>query len=360
MLAVLLSSPQALAQNDDEPISGFMICTMGGTISRPFPVEAGAIRGDFGDIFEEWQDFTDSWSGGRCMIGSRAQMDEAFDTEIRSANDAFGSSRVRIVDFEPRWEFVIPSSRRRTAAASSASSLPDSGKVAVKKPQEPAVGPTEAELARMQREAAERERERLAVEETARLNREMADFAAQQAAKNIAARERAAADRKAYEQQLAQVDRERAAYDASMEQHRRELEQANRRQQEYFAAQRRHTLCLNGDRQACADIESGRPVLAVTDMPATPSTDTDATRCVTPPVVSPDSSFRNSTQAVVINGCDTPVDVRLCLMRTGGWNCAVGWNIAPQAQWRHTSFESNGETFWDARVSTSSRELASP
>lgn len=216
---------------------------------------------------------------------------------------------------------------------------------------------TAAEFA-ARREAEEREQREVA--ETARLNREVAEFAARQAAENEASRRKGEADRKAYEEALAKAEREREAYEQAMEQHRRDRAESERHAREFLAAQQRHALCLGGSRQACADIEAGKPALVEPAKPQQASTETDANRCVAPPVVSADPAFQGSTQAVVINGCEAPVDVRVCLMRTGGWNCAVTWNLAPQARWAHTSFQSDGQVFSDARVSTSSRALARP
>lgn len=219
---------------------------------------------------------------------------------------------------------------------------------------------------RERREAEEKERreaeekERREVEETARLNREVAEFAAKQVAENEASRRRAEEGRKAYEEELARLERENDEYERAVERSRREREAANRAQQEYFAAQRRHAACVAGDRKACADIEAGKPAMEEASAAESASTDPDATRCVSSPVVSADRAFARSTQAVVVNGCEVPVDVRICLMRTGGWNCGVAWDLAPQARWTHTSFESDGQVFWDARVSTSSRPLARP
>ena len=156
--------------------------------------------------------------------------------------------------------------------------------------------------------------------------------------------------------------REKAAYEAKMAAHRRELDAANRRQQEYFAAQRRHALCVNGDQKACAEIALGEPAmgdeLAANDQPKT--SDDDARTCVSRPVVSASSTFKGQTQAVVFNGCKTAVDVRICLLRSGGWNCGVAWGLKPQERWTHTSFETRGELFWDARMAGSNQSLASP
>lgn len=155
--------------------------------------------------------------------------------------------------------------------------------------------------------------------------------------------------------------KEQAAYEAKMAAHRRELEEANRRQQEYFAAQRRHALCVNGEHQWCDDID-GKPALeeklASKEEPKT--SDDDARTCVSRPVVSASDTFKGQTAAVVFNGCKTAVDVRVCLLRTGGWNCGVKWGLQPQDRWTHTSFETQGEIFWDARIAGSNEPLANP
>jgi hypothetical protein len=62
----------------------------------------------------------------------------------------------------------------------------------------------------------------------------------------------------------------------------------------------------------------------------------------------------------VVNACPTAVDVRICLLREGGWNCGVQWGLKPQDKWAWWSFKASGEVFWDARVSGSDRPLASP
>ncbi len=90
------------------------------------------------------------------------------------------------------------------------------------------------------------------------------------------------------------------------------------------------------------------------------STDTDATTCVSRPVVSGNATFEGNTAAMVVNGCETAVDVRICLMREGGWNCGVKWGLQPQDRFSHSSFKASGEIFWDARVAGSSQPLGSP
>ena len=207
-------------------------------------------------------------------------------------------------------------------------------------------------------------REAEAVRQAAREQRE-AEFQAKVAAHEakVAEYERKVAARNA---EIARQNKEHeAAQDAAarkMEAHRRKLDEANRRQQEYFAAQRRHALCVNGDRQACADIDAGKPAmgeqLASNEEPKT--SDDDARTCVSRPVVSASGTFKGQTAAVVFNGCKAAVDVRVCLLRTGGWNCGVKWGLKPQDRWTHTSFETQGEIFWDARMNGDDRPLNSP
>jgi hypothetical protein len=209
--------------------------------------------------------------------------------------------------------------------------------------------------------------------EVARKNREQrdAEWQAKVAAHEaeVADYRRKVAEREAeiarqQKQQAAAQDaaaREKAAYEAKMAAHRRELDDANQRQQEYFAAQRRHALCVGGDQKACADIAAGKPAMGEQlAEKEEASTDTDATRCVSSPVVGPSSANKGEIAATVINGCETAVDVRICLMREGGWNCGVTWGLQPQDRWSHTSFKSSGEIFWDARTASSNKPLASP
>jgi hypothetical protein len=329
---------------------------VGQLLFEPFPIAADketfpSIREKFEDevgvasVLPGYEAFTDATIGysniDRCAVfASEEEAQGRFD----SRRNARGYRFTKTVQWRPADEVT-------GLALAAPTTEPD---------KDPA-GAEEASLAvddSARREAEEQERRE--VEETARLNRGMADFVARQDAENRAAQRKADADRKAYEEALAKTEREREAYERAMEQNRRDREESARAAQEFLAAQQRHARCLGGDRTACADIEAGRPALANADKPQDASTDTDATRCVSSPVVSPDPAFRGSIQAVVTNGCEAAVDVRICLLRTGGWNCAVTWNLARQASWTHTSFESDGQVFWDARVSTSSRPLARP
>ncbi len=151
------------------------------------------------------------------------------------------------------------------------------------------------------------------------------------------------------------------AYEAKLAAHRRELDAANARQQAYMAAQRRHALCVNGDKLACDTIAAGTATMAASPAAAgAASTATEATTCVSRPVISANATFAGNTAATVANGCATAVDVRICLMREGGWNCGVKWGLQPQQRWSHSSFKASGEIFWDARVSGSSEPLESP
>ena len=90
------------------------------------------------------------------------------------------------------------------------------------------------------------------------------------------------------------------------------------------------------------------------------STNTDATRCVSSPELRLNDTFEGNTAAYVSNGCGTPVDVRICLMRDNGWNCGMKNGLTPQASWSWSSFRATGKVFMDARVSGSGRQLLSP
>jgi hypothetical protein len=61
-----------------------------------------------------------------------------------------------------------------------------------------------------------------------------------------------------------------------------------------------------------------------------------------------------------VNGCDRPVDVRICLRRPEGWNCGMTSGLAPQESWSYSSFQATGEVFMDARVSGGRGGLAHP
>ena len=91
------------------------------------------------------------------------------------------------------------------------------------------------------------------------------------------------------------------------------------------------------------------------------STDTDANRCVTRPELRQNDTFQGNTAAYITNGCGTPVDVRICLMKEGqGWNCGMTNGLAPQKSWSWSSMKATGQVFMDARVSGSGKTMASP
>lgn len=95
--------------------------------------------------------------------------------------------------------------------------------------------------------------------------------------------------------------------------------------------------------------------------PGKASTDDDARQCVTEPVVSNSKTWANAMQAVVFNGCQKAVDVRICFLRSGGqWNCGVQWAVQPQDKWTWWSTETGGQIFWDARTAGVNRPLGSP
>jgi len=178
----------------------------------------------------------------------------------------------------------------------------------------------------------------------------------------VAEYERKVAERDA---EIARQEREHSAAqeaaDREIVAYRAKMAEAERIQQEYDAAQKRYALCVTGNGAACSVIASGQPVAEqkVADA-GKASTDTDATRCVSSPVVGPSETWKDAIAATVVNACPTAVDVRICLLREGGWNCGVNWGLKPQEKWSWSSFKSDGQVFWDARVAGSSKVLGSP
>jgi hypothetical protein len=214
----------------------------------------------------------------------------------------------------------------------------------------------QAEEAEAARKAAREQREAEFQAKLAEHDAQVADYE-----RKVAEREAEIARQK--EQQAAAADaaaREIAAYRSKMEEHRAEVAEADRRQQAYEAERRRYNLCVTGNGAACSAITAGAPAAEKIADAGKASTDTDATRCVSSPVVGASATWKDAIAATVTNGCPTPVDVRICLFREGGWNCGVQWGLKPQEKWSWSSFKSDGQVFWDARVAGSSKVLASP
>ncbi|MFW2350562.1 hypothetical protein [Qipengyuania sp.] len=155
------------------------------------------------------------------------------------------------------------------------------------------------------------------------------------------------------------IERQQREAQARAEMFERQLANQRRIDAEYRASVARHNKCVAGDEKACEAIRQNAP-LAVDEKAEQASTDQRATLCVSAPVVSPSSTFKGQTQAVVVNGCEKPVDVRICLLREGGWNCGVNWGVAPQDRMAHTSFNASGEVYWDARYTGTTKALGNP
>lgn len=136
------------------------------------------------------------------------------------------------------------------------------------------------------------------------------------------------------------------------------IRQANQRQDEEaarLAAQRQQYEQQRADARA-------RQQRSADDYAAAgrASTDTDANRCVTQSEVRVNDTFQGNTAAYVVNGCGTPVDVKVCLMTDSGWKCGATLGLASQASWSHSAFHATGPVFVDAKTTGSSRRLASP
>lgn len=221
-----------------------------------------------------------------------------------------------------------------------------------------------AEVRKEQAEEAEAARKAAREQREAEFQRKVAEHDAAVAEYERQVADRAAEIERQKQQQAAAADaaaREIASYRSKMEEHRAEMAEADRRQQEYQAQQQRYNLCVTGNGAACSAISEGKPIADQKLADAgKASTDTDATQCVSSPVIGPSSSSKDAIAATVVNGCPTAVDVRICLLREGGWNCGVNWGLKPQEKWSWSSFKSDGQVFWDARVVGSSKVLGSP
>ena len=223
---------------------------------------------------------------------------------------------------------------------------------------------SEAESRRQKAKEAEAARQQAREQREAEFQRKVAEHDAAVAEYERQVADRAAEIERQKQQQAAAADaaaREIATYRSKMEEHRAEMAEADRRQQEYEAQQRRYNLCVSGNGAACSAISEGKPVTAAQLADAgKASTASDATQCVSSPVVGPSSSSKDAIAATVVNGCPTAVDVRICLLREGGWNCGVNWGLKPQEKWSWSSFKSDGQVYWDARVAGSTKVLGSP
>jgi single-stranded DNA-specific DHH superfamily exonuclease len=131
---------------------------------------------------------------------------------------------------------------------------------------------------------------------------------------------------------------------------RKAAEETERRKAEAAAAEKRRE-------EQRAELER---IKADAEKRSKASLDTDANTCVSNAEMQLNASFQGNTAARVINGCGVPVDIRVCLMTEGGWNCGVAWGVASQAGWSHSTFKATGPVFVDARVSGSNKPLRQP
>jgi hypothetical protein len=159
-----------------------------------------------------------------------------------------------------------------------------------------------------------------------------------------------------FERATAKVARKQADQRAALE----AAASAYRRQQEIYAEAIRQHDAKVGQYETELAAHKIRTDFDARQKAAKASTDTDANRCVTAAETQQNAAFQGNTAASVINGCGTPVDVRICLMTARGWNCGVTWGLRSQGKWSHSSFDATGQVFVDARVSGSERPLAPP
>ncbi len=180
----------------------------------------------------------------------------------------------------------------------------------------------------------------------ARLQATTASIQAQQA--EAAARQRAQAEAADRAERQRQVELIRQANQRQEEEAARLAAQRQQYEQQRAAAQAAE-LERAQQRSAGAVAGAGRA-----------STETDANRCVSSAELRENDTFQGNTAAYVVNGCGTPVDVKICLMTDSGWKCGATWGLAAQSSWSHSAFRATGRVFVDAKTAGSSRALASP
>lgn len=272
--------------------------------------------------------------------------DCSMSTTRSQANEFYGkylrNSGAQVVQFVPL----------KTASQSTGTSNPPA-KSAPTAADPPAADSAEARLAAREKREAEFQAKLAAHEATVaeyqrKVKAREAEIARQQA-EHAAAQEKARQAKQAYAEEMTMFERV--------------LEEQRRRQREYEAALALNNRCRDGDQAACAQIRAGGAGDAgneLADAGEAQTSDDEARNCVSRPVVSASTTWKGATQAVVFNGCLKPVDVRICLLRTGGWNCGMTNGLGPQDRWTWWSYESKGEIFWDARITGTNRPLASP
>lgn len=175
-------------------------------------------------------------------------------------------------------------------------------------------------------------------ETTARVQAQQADALARQRAQSDAL---AAAERRRQMELIRQANQRQEEEAARLAAQRQQYEQ-----QRADAAERARLQQQNGAQESAA---AGRA-----------STDTDANRCVTQSEVRQNDTFQGNTAAYVVNGCGTPVDVKICLMTDSGWKCGATWGLASQAKWSYSAFHATGAVFVDAKTAGSSKRLGLP
>jgi len=293
--------------------------------------------GDYDEIKDQWEEAVSAQLGietykirGNCYASSdRAKAETPY-------NNILGYTDEYLIEFAPRSQ--------------KASASPSSEPAAPRKQAEE----REAEASKGSPAAPARSAAQVAAEEAAaRRAKYEAEFQAKQAdyQRKLAEQQRMVDDYKRAQDEVARTKAEQQAKaDAAAA--------AFKAEQEAYAEKiRQHDQQEAAAKQLLADWDKRNGL----GQNAKASTDEDANRCVTTPETQLNASFKGNTAASVINGCGQSVDVRICLMTSAkGWNCGVTWGLGSQQKWSHSSFDATGQLFVDARVSGSSRALASP
>ncbi|GAB3540514.1 hypothetical protein GCM10027343_09690 [Noviherbaspirillum agri] len=91
------------------------------------------------------------------------------------------------------------------------------------------------------------------------------------------------------------------------------------------------------------------------------TSDDDAMLCVGQPTPGEGTMCKGELTATVTNTCGRPVDVRVCMTtKSGKWDCRATYGVAPGKSYPFGWCHGTGQTFYDARYSTSKKKLANP
>lgn len=161
--------------------------------------------------------------------------------------------------------------------------------------------------------------------------------------------------------QPAQAAQANQAAQAAQARAQAQAAERERQLRESAAAERQRQQQLREQRQA----EERMAALAPTPRPAQAtqqaSTLDDPSRCVSQPSQVRNPNCKDGSAFTMTNGCEQPVDVRLCIKtQQGSWDCGATWGVRPGGSWSYPSCRGASTVFMDVRSAGSNRRFADP